>query len=467
MSNRRVPHLIILIALAAAVLACSVFPSPAVPTPAVDSFATAVALTLTALQNEQPKDLPTDIPAAPPAPSDTPAPTSVPGTATPLPMPPGLRIAYTDAARNLWLFVEGGANTRLVGTGDVTEGRISPDGNLVAYVRTADYLRYSLWVITPDGSGERQLISTADFDSMKNHSDAVSAQPLLWEFIPGTRTIAFTSGPTYDGPGMITNDDLWTVDTGSGVLTRLLAPGWGGFFYISPDGSQMALATSTRLSLINIDGSNRRDGVLTYPPVITYSEYQWTPAPKWSADSSKLRVAVPPADPLAEPLQYSTIYEVPVSGASAFMTGAVITQPLVEPAISPDLSRVAYTKVVGSLADNRWDLRIANFDGSSDVVYATGQPNFRGWAPDSTRFVFIESGSGALRIGQAGSAPTAMFSDVSSAVSIDWLADGRALVLTRSGSGWELRAGIPGGSSALLVSIPGDPSGYFPNYDIW
>jgi hypothetical protein len=58
--------------------------------------------------------------------------------------------------------------------------------------------------------------------------------------------------------------------------------------------------------LLDADGGNPRQA-LTYAPPATRSEYQYYVCPAWAADAGSLRVAIPPADPHAQPPQRSTV----------------------------------------------------------------------------------------------------------------------------------------------------------------
>ena len=53
------------------------------------------------------------------------------------------------------------------------------------------------------------------------------------------------------------------------------------------------------MGIANINGSNLQMDLVTFTPVITYSEYMYTPPPVWALDSSAYGVAIPSEDPLA------------------------------------------------------------------------------------------------------------------------------------------------------------------------
>ena len=216
-----------------------------------------------------------------------------------------LKVGYVKN-ENVWLWTEEGGSVPLTTMGDVGGVRLSDDGEWVAFWRGLN-----LWVVNSDGTDERNLTTQRDFagieigDEMAPYVKSINPSQVAWR--PGTHELYFNTAPQVDGPGLFLNDDLWVVDVVSGQLTPLLAPGEGGKFYFSPDGSQLAVVTPGRINLMDPDGSNRRDG-LTHTPVITYSEFAYYALPVWAADSSSFMAAIPPVDILAGDHQPNSIW---------------------------------------------------------------------------------------------------------------------------------------------------------------
>ena len=215
--------------------------------PALDEVATAVALTLAASEGGI-------VPGQDPTPP-------------PPPPPAVLRVVFIDDS-DLWLWTEGSAANELYddATLDVRDVRLSEDGLVVAFTLQDSFNFIGLWAINTDGSNIRQLIDVATINAMSTEPAAVGVSPYRWEFVPGTHTIAFNTRLQFEGPGLFIQDDLRLVDADTAILSTLLTPGNAGQFYYSPDGSQIALVKPSSISLINADGSNRRDGVLTLRP---------------------------------------------------------------------------------------------------------------------------------------------------------------------------------------------------------
>lgn len=433
-----------------AALACRFSGNPT-PTVGAEGAVTAVAATLTAVAAAAPSVTPT-LPEATAAPSLTPAPAAI------------LSVAYVDGERNLWLWQPGATPVRLVDSGDVADLRLSPDGSQVAYLRSPDYVNESLWLVRSDGSDRRELVSTADFHSMNTYPEAIGATAHQFEWIPGANRLAFNTRPIFEGLGLELHDDLWQVDVATGAHTPLLAPGSGGMFYYAPDGSQIALVTPEQISLVNADGSNRREAVLSYDPVITYSEYRYYPQPQWSPDGAFLRVAVPPADPLAEPLQAMNVWHIPASGATATHLASITAAPFSVFGLSPDLNRIAYLQQVGAPQDNTHALHIALADGSGDQIYYTGAVFFNGWAPDSQHFTFSIGTGDNAQLGQVGDTFSAL-NESGPATNVTWPDAAHFIYLSKTDGNWQIRLGTVGAASTLIAEFPAASDGQTPVYD--
>jgi hypothetical protein len=247
-----------------------------------------------------------------------------------------------------------------------------------------------LWAAPADGSGEYALLDVSALGALD--PSALGTAVVQFEWVPGTHQLAFNTRQVFEGPGTALYNDLRLIDVTTGELSLLFPPGQGGMFYYSPDGSRLALVTPERIELVSADGSDRAEA-LSFPKVITYSEYELYPVPSWSPDGQSLRVAIPPADPMAEPPQPTTLWLIE-AGASptAIQTGQVATLPFnfFTTLFSPDHAHVAYVSVLGDPADNLWDLRLANANGSGARSIAT-RPlvSFLAWSPASDWFAFV------------------------------------------------------------------------------
>jgi Tol biopolymer transport system component len=328
-----------------------------------------------------------------PAPSLT-SPAAADTPAAPQPTLPALagelRVAYVKNGA-IWLWSEGGSPRQLTsGDQNISQVNLSPSGEWIAYTHQIGDLHSELWAAPADGSGEYALLDVSALGALD--PSALGTAVVQFEWVPGTHQLAFNTRQVFEGPGTALYNDLRLIDVTTGELSLLFPPGQGGMFYYSPDGSRLALVTPERIELVSADGSDRAEA-LSFPKVITYSEYELYPVPSWSPDGQSLRVAIPPADPMAEPPQPTTLWLIE-AGASptAIQTGQVATLPFnfFTTLFSPDHAHVAYVSVLGDPADNLWDLRLANANGSGARSIAT-RPlvSFLAWSPASDWFAFV------------------------------------------------------------------------------
>jgi len=413
-------------------LACDYLPTPA-PTSTVDAVATGVAGTQTAVAALDPA-------------TETPEPTPEP--------PPFLQVVYVKDG-DVWYWDEDGLNLQLTFLGDVTSVVLSDDGLVAAFIRGTDYIHEQLGAVNTDGTNLRTLVSLADFVTMIAHPDAISAVPYRLAWVPGTHTLAFNTRMTFEGPGLILPDELRQVDADTLALSTLLPAGQAGDFYYSPDGSQIALVTGTQISVVDADGSNRRD-LLTFPIVITYSEYNYYPPLIWLPDSSALRAPIPPHDPLIEPPDLTTVWHLPADGSppSTLMTMASV--PFFHDAVrlSPDGNKLAYLVLITAGDPSIVELHITNADGSGDLIYDTGPLQFEAWSTDSEHFFYSQNGH-SPKIGRI-SYPPLDFTGVTLMLNIQWLDETHFLYLNRPSGSWELWLGELGAPGILIGSTSGD-----------
>jgi dipeptidyl aminopeptidase/acylaminoacyl peptidase len=116
-----------------------------------------------------------------------------------------------------------------------------------------------------------------------------------------------------------------------------------------------------------------------------------------------------------------------------------------DPQISPDGSRVLYTRSWIDRMDDRWrsDIWIMNADGSRDRFLTTGS-NPR-WSPDGTRFAFLDDGEPngtQLFVRWLDAAEATQITRVDKApLDFKWSPDGRSIAFvmrTPAGEGWKI-----------------------------
>lgn len=368
----------------------------------------------------------------------------------------GLKVAYTSE-NDLFIW-NGGSVRRLTKSGDVHEPRISPDGELVAFLRTADAFHTELWVIDVDGNRETRLVNVADLDAIGGgvrDPAALAINPYRYRWVPGTSLIAFNTYQVFQGPGLNLLNDLNLVGADFSGINHLFLSGWGGEFCFSPDGKQVAISQPDKILLAGRDGSNYRT-VLTYDPVITYSDYRYYAMPVWSGDSSYFLVAIPPADPLAQPVQFTEVWKVFSDGSAPEMLGRVETVHFREQPVSfsPDLKRIAYLREVGEPAENLRELTLATADGQGVFVYAKASPVvFQGWSPDSVHFLYSVGLEPETWIGSIQEAPRVLDPRFNGAQGFRWVSAEQFIFWIPIGDGFELYLATSDGGLSQIDTI--------------
>ena len=390
---------ILLLALSLAALACSALPSqPATTAPG--EVETVVAATLTALS-------PTAL--VPTATTDTPVttepPTAAPeatATSTPEPAPAGptCSVTYSEGATLFCLAADGTPTvlaTAPAGLGISGPG-ISPDGQWVAYMVGAPGTPTELWVVGADPAlnPPHILVASANVPS-PDPANVWFPRTFAWR--PGTHSLLFDTRwePVggIQGPGEYINNDLWLADVATGAVSLVLGAEVGGNYAVSPDGNFVAFSYATGFGLVNADGSNLRRDVVTFPAILTYSEYLFKPDLYWQADSLAFNAAVPSRDPMA-PDASATIYHVGTDG----IVGTVMTLPgnfviggLIKPMFSPDGNYAVYSLLQpgSSQIEDVHLLRLAGAAISDTIVDARPVLSGWGWSSNSDHFVYAST----------------------------------------------------------------------------
>lgn len=454
-------------------VACS--PKTAVSTmPEPDTVATGVAATLeaasTATQralatNQAPLSTPT-IEVITPEPTISPATPTEPASPTPESTEiPAVRIAYIkDGDVHLW--TEGYGSIGLSDTYDAVALSISSDGELIAFKRQGltNYFPQELWAVNTHGTpNPRVLVSAADISAYgptepNPNISGVGVSNFSWR--PNTHELAYNTMLIHIGVGFAGSNDLRLVNADSMAKTTLFEKGQAGTFYYSPDGTQIALSYPEKISLVNATGSDLRPDVITFPHVITYSEYSYHPHPIWAANSSSLRVAIPPEDGSADPPQATGLWSIPVDGSPAVLLGNIQAMSFDWPnnAFAPNLEHVIYVMIIGEPSANQRELHIADPDGSHDVVYDRGESLvYMTWALDSQHFTYhITRGENkGVYVGMLDEPTQLISSDPSMITEIQWIDDTRYAYLQKNGGHSELHiSNLNGDALAFIDTIP-------------
>ncbi len=405
-----------------------------------DALATAVAATLAAAPVE-------DDVSATTAPEDTvksqPSPTPETQAAPSITMQDFL-LAYTDDG-NLWTLTPGGSGQQLTSSGDVIEVLLSSDRQLIVYVRQSlqpDI--FEVRAINADGRNDRQILSQDTLDNLYPLDGALHYLTSQMEFIPGTYALLFNTRAVFDGPGLVKNDDLYRLDVDTGELAELIAREQGGDFLISPDGEKLAISQADSIAMAGVDGSNLRPDLVTFQPIITYSEYQYYPVMVWATDSTRFGVFIPSSDPLAENPS-GTVWIVPIENPAQSFTpiqGQVFfPQSNGRSLLSADLQTVAFVR-----EDEDSSLFISNLDGTDSRPYDQGDLQWIGWSPDGSHFAYRRE-QVRLALGRPEADPRPL----ADGRSLRWLSSELYIVQSGQRGDWSLTLGHVDGTTKALV----------------
>jgi Tol biopolymer transport system component len=383
--------------------------------------------------------------------------------ATPTPLPGGEAPAFVVAfvrGGNIWVVDDGGAPLQLTTSGQDGEPRLSPDGEQVLFERSvppgpAGLERFELWIVNADGSGERRLVAPTDLPgelgTPMGAEEEVMLDRLPWEvsWLPVGGRVAFNT-VIQAGYGLGANEDLWLVDVETGVLTRLLADGEGGSFAFSPDATALLVSDSTTVSMLDTDGTNRRE-LVTFDFVNTASEYAYIPQPIWAPDGSFGLIAIQSAEPFGDD-STGSLWRLPREGEAVLLNvlpGRFLFNTMVQNNLwSPDRSRFAYVSQDGQ------QLFIATGDGSGGEVYAVGDVEFRRWAPDNERFIYSAGQPPTFYIGEVGATPVslALSGDAGQVLSVRWVGPSRFVYSIGSFDSAAVLLGEVGGPHRTLAT---------------
>lgn len=383
-------------------------------------------------------------------------------------------VAYVKDG-DVWLWVQGGMRTQLTTFGDVQDLSISDNGCRIAYTRSvpnpmhdpavefvAPETLNELWVVSSDGTSSRALVDTAYLSAQPVPVGDNIVSVLRFEFQPRSHTLAFNTQMLHPGVGLTIRNDINLVNVDSGSITTLLGVEQaGGIFVFSPDGLQVAFSTPTSVGVINTDGSFLRRDLITFPMIITYSEYLYSPPLHWSQASNSLMVAIPPADGLAEGMPETALWWIPLDGTPAFEAGSVQTAFFVigEVVFSPDAGRIAYLRPIGEPGSGMTELVVALSDGSNESpVISDPAAQFLAWSPDSSRYLYAYMDSG-LRLGLASAADssTSLLASLAGAspfaLQAEWVDASRFLLLEQGEAGATLSLMDTAGLAEVIESF--------------
>ena len=323
-------------------------------------------------------------------------------------LPDNLVVAWIENG-NVFARTGAGASAQLTTTGDALIPYLSPDGRHVAYLSGNGGLGTELSLVElPDGD-VRQLVTLEILSA--GADDPLLIGQVGWL---DNDTLYFNTALN-SSFGQDRRDDLWRADIQTGDVTLLLPPGEGGAFSISPDRKWVAVISAgsydhenAHIRLMNIESGDIQE-VLTFPAVSTGSEYRFYPQVFWEADSRAFRVAIPDRDLIYDETNSPPVVlgRVQVDGSYESI-GALQASFFGLPSWSDDGQHIAYLRRVGALADNQFEMFLADGSADNPVKYVGGDAGSFGfpiWIPDSTQFIYAQGVPGMYWLGSPDAQP--------------------------------------------------------------
>lgn len=382
---------------------------------------------------------------------------------------------------DLWVWMEDQPETarQITSTGGVTSFHYSPDEQVIAFQRRVDPnpdvpSKLELWAVNSDGSKPRRLVSAEEFDGMvPEHPEFWLANvPTNLTWLPGTHRLTFGVYQWFDAVGASDAPiNAWVVDVDT--LERqpwqpvgpdpALRHRWNEPVRLpSPDRQVQALFWETDLDLVRADGTLIRKQVLTYPRNGSGEGPFWSaPQAAWTPDSQSLRVLAPNASQYGE-VETVGAWQVPADGSPAVLLHTFEAMLYYHSFVPGNPDIIAYGRAVRPTS-NQWELHLARFDDSQDVLYASGYLlTFHSWAPDAYHFTYTQSGTGKVWLGGLCE-PSHLLIDApgSEVWNLTWL-DAKRFLYVQSNQGVrnQLRLGEIGKENILIGEV-GPTGGHY------
>jgi streptogramin lyase len=229
---------------------------------------------------------------------------------------------------------------------------LSDDGALAAFLRRSYFEadgfdrheQSALWVVELDGENPRELVSAEDLRELLNASETDSTNIPQMEWIPGTHNLLYSGWKYFvvaEGESHATPEGVYNVDADTQEHIVLVPAGNSLHFVSSPDGKQIALISTTDVMVMNADGSNQHQALLTYPA--TGVPMRIIPGGVWTQDASALLVAAPTESGPA-PESNIVIWRVLIDGSPAQSLATIKVASYGSITFSPDGRSAAYLR---------------------------------------------------------------------------------------------------------------------------
>lgn len=379
---------------------------------------------------------------------------------------------------NIWTWNEEiGSAHQVTNTGDTRSFYFSPDGKAIAFTRGAVYGQTELWSIQRNGTNLKLLVSADQLHNLVGEPSTTD-HPYVDEigyidWIEGTHTFGFEILRNYDAiGGCCESGGYWQVDVNTGELAAWTPPPESvnvGESKLSPNGEQMAIITDSTISLRNADGTNLRENIFAFETSPVH-EGGGTIYPRieWAKDSQSLLAITFKGDIYSDETT-STTWRIPLDGSPA-QELHTFPAPHYWMFLSSNQKHLVYQKRVQPRT-NTYELHLAFFDGSQDVMYATQSLlEFLHWHPNSYHFVYHQWNIFRPFLGSVCGDPLPLLNPSDTpATQIQWIDASRFLYvkgpLDPMKGTRELRLGQLSGPSILIGEFRGETAYYIFNVE--
>lgn len=309
--------------------------------------------------------------------------------------------------------------------------RLSQSDDSVVCIKRNGSSSPSLWLFDIN-SGHATLLLGPD-QILEIAPPAASGPPvpsqLMWR--PGTKEVLFSLAASDDSRQGISYT-LSSLDTETKAITQLVFVEEAIEFSLSPNGRFLALATSSRLDLLDLSDLSWVRDVVPFVS-IPFGEYRYFPSPRWDENSSRFMIAIPATE--NQHSQSDGLFEIWAFNVAtlAGQMSSSFTGYAPSASLSPDLSRVAYWRTARPGSNSR-DLHIATTDGSTDVTYIDGELlQFLQWSPNSHSFLLrLTPRDYSPTIGEVGLEPRSATS-VITVIGAEWVDEDTLLLVVKEG----------------------------------
>jgi len=303
--------------------------------------------------------------------------------------PSGLVVAYV-AQDALWIWKQNNLQL-LTRQQNISTPLISDDGNWLVFQQRRNSSDGSisaeeLWAIQTDGKDLHRLLGSDDLAVLTGEEAILLIDDIGW--LPGRHELLFNAEKITEGPpGSWPLFDLYSLDL-SGNVTRLADSGQGGRFTPSPNGLSVAIATATRIGVLDLESGKQRT-LLEFEPFSLASdsgvptpEVVWDPQSQFVMTSLLPQKLYYPEVYAGEPTQ---VWRLHVNGQIELIAELQPFAPSASIVFAPNLQYFFYLH--NSCFDGMGMLYVYNLaSGEEYPLYCVWKSPQ--WAPDSERFIY-------------------------------------------------------------------------------